>query len=32
MAPGQEKRMIPAMMEGDGAGERRRWWKTLKGG
>src|SRR3954470_13323792 len=29
MAPGQEKRMIPAMME-DGGGAARRWWRLRR--
>jgi multimeric flavodoxin WrbA len=29
MAPGQEKRMIPAVMEGDGGAAPRRWWQRI---
>jgi hypothetical protein len=30
VAPGQEKRMIPVVMEGDGASAPQRWWRSLR--
>ncbi|MEA2450445.1 MAG: hypothetical protein QOG63_2377, partial [Thermoleophilaceae bacterium] len=32
MAPGQEKRMLPAMMEAGNGATQRRWWQLNKSG